>query len=118
MVEVAGVEPASPNIRTEASTCLSQSLISPYKLQWAEFCKGILLKLHLDRQRLNSTDYPAIDANPTPQDELVDGLPYKGNATGRTGPGTTCMVLRSSFTVAGTFTLSAFDLCQVFKEAS
>ena len=54
----------------------------------------------------------------TPQDGSVDGLPYKGNATGRTGPGTTFMALRSPSTVAGTFILSAFDFCQVFREAS
>ena len=54
--------------------------------------------------------HPAVIVNPIPAGKgPVDGLPYKGNATGRTGPGTTCMVLRSSFTVAGTFTFSAFD---------
>ena len=47
MVEVAGIEPACPNIRSKASTCLSRSLISPSKLQQAEFPIGSLSKLRL-----------------------------------------------------------------------
>ncbi len=49
MVEVAGVEPASPNIKIKASTCLSQSLFSPPDLQWAESLESILSSSRPDR---------------------------------------------------------------------
>ena len=114
MVEVARIELASLRIKMKASTCVSHFLISTGALQWEELRHCIPLEFHSVHRSRSGRSYPAIDVNPAPQDEPVGGLPYRGSATGRMGSATTCMVDRSSFTVAGTFTLSAFCVCQVF----
>jgi len=73
VVEVAGVEPASSDIKTKGATCLALSLVSSPELQEAEFQERILDQSHPVRSRLNGTDHPAIDVFLTPQDWLKDG---------------------------------------------